>query len=109
MHRVKFTQVEEFTEELARDGPPSKIVRVTRLYRPMTNLPFRTATLLAAFIDKRGELVELRRYIGDVIPGDHPDNERIHDETNRHQEHIETTAKALGHEVRAGMFEETTQ
>lgn len=109
--RIRFSAVGEFKRELARDGPPTRIVRLTRSYRPTSMPPIRTVELVAAYVNGRGELVELRQYLGDVfgsdLDGGH--NQRVAEYGDGLLEALEVDCRELGLEVRSGLFKEDVE
>lgn len=108
--KIHFSQIEEFKAELAKDGPPSKIVRLTRSYRPTSMQPIRTVHVVCGYINPRGELVELRQYLGDVFgsgPTDH--NQRLAEYGDGLLESLEVDLLEMGLEVRRGLFKEDAE
>lgn len=104
--KVSFNFPDEFLAELATDGPPSKIVRVTRAYQTGGALPVAMVFVVAGFVNARGELVELRHRAGEDWGKGFPTSAETTAVVDRTITAIEKQAKEWGHSVRAGRFEE---
>lgn len=107
MATVRFSEVDEFIEELNKDYPvvdASPILRITGLFRPGAAAAIRCCYLLATIINPRGELVKLESYCGDLWG-----QPTIDDKTQAKYEEkrciLVEAAKSLHLDVRAGMFE----
>lgn len=100
--RVKFNSPDEFTSELHADPPPSKLVRLTRRFVTRA-APGREVFVVAGFVNKAGELVELSTRVGeDWGQGfDSKWKERsLEIETS-----VEAACKAMGVVIRPGSYE----
>lgn len=104
--KVKFSSHEEFLEEFKRDGPPSKILRLTRSYRRNPQLPIASVSVVATFVNQRGECVELTRQVGEDWGTGGPKDEKMDQLITLVMGNIEQTAKEAGVEVRAGRFDD---
>ena len=104
--KVKFNDHKEFLDEFKRDGPPTKILRLTRSYRRNGTLPIQTVSVLATFVNKHGECVELTRLAGEDWGAGGPRDEKMDHLITLIMGEIESDAKAAGVEVRAGRFDD---
>lgn len=107
MATVKFTSIEEFLEELEKEGGNIhlKIVRLTNLFSPIPNLaPIRSLTVVAT-VKVRDDIIRLNRYCGQIWDMEGTDKETYERAETAHKR-IEEAAKKLGIELRAGIWEE---
>jgi hypothetical protein len=102
--KVTFNDVEEFLEELAKDAPPSRILRLTRNHRFAGSVPYASVSVVAGYVNARGELVELSIYVGDNWPGDSEYGRKTREYGDLIIQRIEAAARAAGIEVRTGRF-----
>jgi hypothetical protein len=105
---VLFTATGEYLEELGteRDNIKSGIVRITKRAAPATGLAGAVSNVTvesAARIDG-GDLVRFRGYVGDLWG--HANDAAVQERATALAAEIEAGVKALGLELRAGLFEE---
>jgi hypothetical protein len=105
---VLFTDTGEYLEELGteRDNVKRGIVRITKRAAPATGLGgvvTHVTVESAARIDG-GDLVRFRGYVGDLWG--HANDAAVQERATALAAEVEAGVKALGLEVRAGLFEE---
>jgi hypothetical protein len=102
---TKFTNVEEFKEELGMDKPHRNIVRLTNIYSrragdPITNVKVRCTYLV------KGDLVQFEKYCGNMWPADNEESKETESFAQDIQKQIRDRCEELGYEVRSGFIEE---
>lgn len=106
--RVKFNQVEEFCAELEKDAPlvDRRIVRCSNLWEvSKLSVNIHHLTFLATY-SVEGEIVELRRYCGDIWRINQDADKKVLDKAEQVGKTIEEVCQRLKLEVRAGYIEE---
>jgi len=113
--KVWFTDAEEFLDELGKEPPNiTKVVRLTKSYEHSKTFSLQNVSVVATFMRHQWlsadvamlERVELRSPCGQIH--DYMEDEisrRVTDLAKQIQDKIETTAKSLGLDVRAGIYE----
>jgi hypothetical protein len=105
---VLFTDTSEYLEELAaeRDNVKRGIVRITQCATPAKGLAGAVshATVESAARIDGGDLVRFRGYVGDLWG--HANDAAVLQRASELTAEIEAGVKAIGLEVRAGLFEE---
>ena len=113
--KVWFSDPDEFTDELCKEPPNiSKVLRLTKSFEHLKTFSLQNVSVVATFIRHQWlssdvailERVELRSPCGQIH--DYVEDEishRVMDRAKEIQAKIETTAKSLGIEVRAGIYE----
>lgn len=106
--KVKFNQVEEFCEELEKDAPliDRQIVRCSKLWETSKLSPNIRHLSFLATCTVKGQLVELRRYCGDIWGINLEADERVEDKAKETNKTIDKVCGLLKLEVRAGHIEE---
>lgn len=103
---VRFNQVEEFLEELAKDKDHIErgIVRLTNLYRPSRQVPSIQHLSVVATMRVGRDIIRLEVYCGDLwhLDRDQP----VLDRAKALHTTLEEGCARLGLEVRAGVLEE---
>lgn len=107
---VVFNTADEFLDELVlecRNRPAVAdvpIVRVAILRRSSAAFPGSVFhfSVAAGFVNRRGELVELDRYVGDAMTGH---NQAI-DKVNAEADDLRRRAAEIGCDVRSGRFQQ---
>jgi len=114
--KIWFSDPDEFTDELGKDPPNiSKVLRLTKVFKHSETLPLQNVSVKATFMRHKWlsetvavlERVELKSPCGQIHDYGREDevSKRVLDLAERIQGKIETTAKSLGVEVRAGIYE----
>jgi hypothetical protein len=99
---ITFSDAGEFLEELKANSG-KRLLRVTTRREMNGAMPIWHLSLVAGFIDRGGRLVELTRYIGDVMS--HADAKSpTWMKLDEERESLKAALSELGHEVRAGRF-----
>lgn len=103
---VTFNEPEEFLEELERDAEHvyRRIVRVTRRWTASKVHPGIHHLELVATAVVKDQVVQLRRYVGDIWRMKGQD-QPVLNAADQKQREIEARCQAMGLEVRAGMME----
>ena len=112
--KVKFSTADEFLAELTQEcssasGPYSvddQILRLTYSYRQDPHVPLRYLSVVAGVVI-RGKIVELQQYVGEIMgdPAIHQASRHVKGRAEAIRTAIESKARELQLEVRAGMFE----
>jgi len=112
--KVKFSTADEFLTELTKEcesssGPyaiDDQILRLTYSYRQDPHVPLRYLSVVAGVVI-RGKVVELHQYVGEMMadPAIHEASRTVKGRAEAIRVAIETKARELNLEVRAGMFE----
>ena len=102
--KVLFNSVKEFLDELERDPPPDRIVRTTRLRQQSGAQPFVSAFALATFVNRLGQVVELRKYVGEDWGPDFECSQKAKDLADRILTDVEQAARRHEMEIRAGQL-----
>ncbi len=108
--RIKFSTAEEFLEELTREALAQQvedgILRLTFQYQQSGQAPLTYMSVVAGAV-VRGKIVELHEYVGQTmdIPYPHSGSDKVRARAEAVKAKIETTARDLNLDVRAGMFE----
>lgn len=114
--QVWFSDPEEFTDELCKD-PPSmvKVLRLTKTFKHSEKLPLQNVSVVSTFMRHVWisdhvavlERVELKSPCGQIhdYGGEDEVTKRVLARAEEIQGKIETTAKSLGIDVRAGIYE----
>ncbi len=102
--KVKFTDPQEFIDELHLDGPPSKVLRLTKQYKPHPQGLFQHVSVIATFVNERGEVVELNRYVGDHMGKGFED--RVTPKAKEVMDQIEAAGREKRLDVRPGRFDD---
>ena len=107
MPTVKFTEVEEFLEELGKDAPQidRRIVRTTFLFESSAISPKISHVLVIATYTIAGQIVRFERYCGDLWGLNETADQAIKDTGEKCQKEIEEACQRLGLERRAGVIE----
>lgn len=105
MATVKFNDVDEFCEELARDGPDRDIVRLTYLFKTSRLSPNIRHVLVVATCTVQGQIVRLERYVGDVW-GLSATDEEVMEKALQTKNRLHERCKKLNLNVRAGVLED---
>jgi hypothetical protein len=105
--KVRFNDAKEFTEELHRSVPNvESMVRVTKEFRPSEMTPtIQHVSVLATYFRLTGnvlQITELRKFCGEVWYGQ---DEKALDYANGLVTDLTNTAKSIGLEVGAGVYE----
>lgn len=106
---VNFSQMTEFLTELADDGPPSGIVRVTQAIYPSAQIPISRVFIIASYVNGRGEIVQLKGFIGEDWGKGMESTEKTADRANKAADELRQKIDTLAYEVRAGRFVTDTQ
>src|ERR671938_130850 len=112
--KVKFSTADEFLAELNKEcnsasGPyaiDDQILRLAYNYRQDPHVPLRYLSVVAGVVI-RGKIVELHQYIGEIMgdPAVHEASRHVKGRAEAIRTVIESKARELQLEVRAGMFE----
>jgi hypothetical protein len=102
---TKFTNVEEFKEELGVDKPHRNIVRLTNVYSKKPGDPITQVRVRCTYIVK-DHLVLFEKFCGSMWPADNEESKETEAFAQEVQEKIKTRCEELGYEVRAGFIEE---
>jgi hypothetical protein len=108
--RIKFSTADEFLEELTREAVAlqveDNILRLTFRYAQSGQAPLTYMSVVAGAV-VRGKLVELHQYVGQTmdIPYPHSGSDKVRERAETIKTKIETIARDLNLDVRAGMFE----
>ena len=103
--KVRFNAISEYIDELRKDQPPTKIIRLTRSYRHQNiQLPIQTLYLMSTYVNKHGEVVQLEMRMGDLWNS--PDDKAVQEKAEAHLREIESEAEKFGIEVRPGVFDD---
>jgi len=106
--KVKFTEPEEFCEELERDrGDIDRgIVRCTIRYKPLEKIPYVYHVIAVASYSVGGQIVKLERHCGEIWGLRPEEDQKAVDRAQEHLKRVEETCRRLNLEVRAGSLEE---
>lgn len=104
MHTV-FNSISEYLDELGKDVPDRKIVRLTNLYETREFSPITKVSVLSTYTVK-GHLVRYEQEVGSYIKVDEKAAERTEELAEGVQKSINTRCEELGFEVRAGFIKE---
>jgi hypothetical protein len=103
---VRFSDKAEFLEELRKDGPPTKIVRVTLTWQPFPKIPtIQAVSIVAGYVNAAGDLIQLQRYIGDDWGHGAGSSDDTRSKAKALVEELEVAISAAGYESRNGMIE----
>jgi hypothetical protein len=112
--KVKFSTADEFLAELSLEcssasGPyaiDDHILRLTYSYRQDPHVPLRYLSVVAGVVI-RGKAVELHQYVGEIMgdPTIHEASRHVKGRAEAIRTAIESKARELQLDVRAGMFE----
>lgn len=101
---IKFNSTDEYEEELVKNAPNvhGKILRITKRaqFTSMSRRLFVTATHRVG-----DEIIRLDRYVGELVGSKIPDAP-VYRQADAIMNALENTAKKLGIEVRAGMYDD---
>jgi len=112
---VWFSDPDEFSDELCKDPPNIvKVLRLTKVFEHSQTFPLQNVSVKATFMRHKWlsdqvavlERIELKSPCGQIY--DHHEDEiskRVMGLAEEMQGNIERTAKSLGVEVRAGIYE----
>ncbi len=104
--KVLFNDVGEFLEELAKDTPDRKIVRITNLFKNSSFSPNIKLLSVIASYTVQGQLVRLERYCGDIWEINEEQDNKIYERAQKVHAEIKEKCEEIGCEVRAGSIEE---
>jgi len=106
--KVRFTEPEEFCEELERDkwDIDRGIVRRTIRYKPLEKVPSVHHVIAVASYSVRGQIVKLECYCGDVWGLRSERDQEVINRAREHLQKVEDACQRLNLEVRAGSLEE---
>jgi len=106
--KVKFTEPEEFCEELERDKQDIDrgIVRCTIRYEPTKISPSIRHVIAIASYPVKGQIVKLERHCGEIWGLRPEEDQKAVDRAREHLKRVEETCRRLNLEVRAGSLEE---
>lgn len=108
MITVKFSNVGDFIEELEKDPPPDRIMRVSGLYG-YTKIPnLRKYTSVATYLNRLNRIVVLEHYCGEVLTDD-PEYEltvKTLQLGKTDQLALEAAGKKIGLDIRNGVLED---
>ncbi len=102
--KVLYNSVNEFLEELQRDPPPDRLLRTTRLRQSSGMGPINLISVLVTYVNRLGQVVELRRYVGDDWGPNFDSTKKAADLAENILTEIEQMAHRLGLDVRAGQL-----
>jgi hypothetical protein len=107
--RIRFSTSEEFLEELAKEAKAHEvdedILRLTFHYQQSGQAPLTFMSVVVGAV-VRGKIIELHQYIGQTMDTLYPHSasDKVRERAEAIKTKIETQARALDLEVRAGMF-----
>lgn len=107
MAKVRFSEGREFLEELRQDHDlvVRRLVRITRLWRPVPDSPSLHSVYLVATCEVVENIVYLERYFG-IVWGIKEQDQAVMDKLDAAQRDLEKRLADLGLEIRGGMIEE---
>lgn len=102
--KVKFNSIEEFLDELNKEPPPDKIVRHTNIFVcSKISAIFRMVFVVATYLNKHGQVVNLKHYCGDISTMEN--DSKVLDKAEGYHKNIEQYCQVNGLETRAGVLE----
>lgn len=101
---VRFYYLHEFLAELERSAPARGLLRLTHSQRATSLPPCREWRVVAGYLNKEGDLVELTLLVGATLGPDHPSHGEVADRARKIAAQIEEACRDRGIEVRAGTY-----
>ncbi len=102
--KVLFNSVSEFVHELERDPPPDHIVRTTRLRQQSGMGAIILVSVIATYINRLGQVVELRKFVGDDWGSNFESSQKTQELAEKVLGEVEQAAQRCSLEIRSGQL-----